>query len=231
MGGGGVNFLTGRGGWGAGLAYAGNVTLVGGDLGDELNGGNGHDELTGGGGADVLNGNAGDDRLEGDGGNDKLSGGEGKDFMVGGPGADTFTGGFGNDLLVAHDGEADTSINGGGDTDIAYYDPGLDPTPSAVETAIPAAPTRELLLRRRHACGDGADRARLRGNAQGGGERRAALRVRADRLRGRHDDEHRLDPGPRRAGRDRALRPRHVRRASSAPASPRSSTCRRSRWR
>ena len=140
-GGSGVNFLTGRGGWGAGLAFAGNVTLVGGDLGDELNGGNGSDQLTGGGGADVLNGNAGDDRLEGDGANDKLSGGEGKDFLVGGAGADTFTGGFGNDLLVAHDGEADTSINGGGDTDIAYYDPGLDPTPSAVETAIPAAPT------------------------------------------------------------------------------------------
>ena len=138
---GGVNFLTGRGGWGAGLAYAGNVTLVGGDLGDELNGGNGNDELTGGAGADILNGNAGDDRLEGNGGNDKLSGGEGKDFLVGGAGADTFTGGFGNDLLVAHDGEADASINGGGDTDIAYYDPGLDPTPSAVESAIPAAPT------------------------------------------------------------------------------------------
>ena len=140
-GGGGVNFLTGRGGWGAGLAYAGNVTLIAGDLGDELNGGNGHDELVGGAGNDVMNGNAGDDRLEGNGANDKLSGGEGKDFMVGGPGADTFTGGFGNDLLVAHDGQADTSINGGGDTDIAYYDPGLDPTPSATETAIPAAPS------------------------------------------------------------------------------------------
>jgi trimeric autotransporter adhesin len=138
---GGVNFLTGRGGWGAGLAFAGNVTLIGGDLADELNGGNGHDQLTGGGAADVMNGNAGDDRLEGDGGNDKLSGGEGKDFLVGGAGSDTFTGGFGNDLLVAHDGEADTSINGGGDTDIAYYDPGLDPTPSATETAIPASPS------------------------------------------------------------------------------------------
>jgi Ca2+-binding RTX toxin-like protein len=138
---GGVNFLTGRGGWGAGLAYAGDVTLLGGDLGDELNGGNGHDQLTGGAGADVLNGSAGDDRLEGNGANDKLSGGEGKDFMVGGAGSDTFTGGFGNDLLVAYDGEADASINGGGDTDIAYYDPGLDPTPGAVESAIPAAPT------------------------------------------------------------------------------------------
>jgi len=140
-GGGGVSLLTGRGGWGAGLAFAGNVTLIGGDLADELNGGNGHDLITGGGGSDVMTGNAGDDRIEGEGGNDRLSGGEGKDSIVGGAGADTFTGGFGNDLLLAHDGEADTSINGGGDTDIAYYDPGLDPTPSAVENVIPAAPT------------------------------------------------------------------------------------------
>jgi Ca2+-binding RTX toxin-like protein len=135
------NFLTGRGGWGAGLAYAGNVTLVGGDLGDELNGGNGNDELVGGAGNDVINGNAGDDRLEGGGANDKLSGGEGKDFMVGGPGADTFTGGFGNDLLVAHDGQADTSINGGGDTDIASTRRRAPPRPPSRRRRPRAAPT------------------------------------------------------------------------------------------
>ena len=59
-----MNFLTARGGWGAGLAYAGNVTLIAGDLGDELNGGNGHDVLRGGAGNDIISGNAGDDDLE-----------------------------------------------------------------------------------------------------------------------------------------------------------------------
>lgn len=118
-GGGGVNFLTGRGGWGAGLAYAGVVTLLAGDLGDELNGGNGNDLLVGGAGPDVMNGSAGDDRMQGAAGNDKLSGADGKDFLVGGPGADQLVGGFGNDFLNAFDGEADTQINGGPDIDLA----------------------------------------------------------------------------------------------------------------
>ena len=139
-GGGGVNALTGRGGWGAGAAYAGDVKLVAGDLGDTLNGGNGTDLLLGGAGNDTINGNAGDDRLEGNDGNDKLSGGENKDFLVGGTGADQFTGGFGNDILNAFDGQADTQINGGPDVDLAFYDPGVDPSPSAVETSVPAPP-------------------------------------------------------------------------------------------
>ena len=136
----GANILTGRGGWGAGLAFAGAVTLLGGDLADELNGGNGDDEIVGGDGNDVVNGNAGDDQVAGDAGNDKLSGGEGTDYIVGGAGADTFTGGFGNDFMVAFDGEADTSLNGGPDTDLAFVDPGVDPTPSAVEGLIDGPP-------------------------------------------------------------------------------------------
>ena len=139
-GGGGVNALTGRGGWGSGAAYAGDVTLLAGDLGDTLNGGNGSDLLLGGAGNDTINGNVGDDRLEGNDGNDKLSGGENKDFLVGGTGADQFTGGFGNDILNAFDGVADTQINGGPDVDLAFYDPGVDPSPSAVETSVPGAP-------------------------------------------------------------------------------------------
>jgi Ca2+-binding RTX toxin-like protein len=138
---GGINQLTARGGWGAGLAYNGSVTLLGGNLGDELNGGNGSDTLTGGAGADALNGNSGNDRLDGAGGNDKLSGGEGADYMIGGSGSDTFTGGFGNDFLVAYDGEADASINGGPDIDLAFYDPGLDPSPTATEASIGGPPT------------------------------------------------------------------------------------------
>ena len=140
-GGGGVNALTGRGGWGAGLAYNGEITLFGGPLEDTLNGGNGNDFAAGGDGADTISGNAGDDRLEGETGNDKLSGGEGKDFIVGGPGADQLTGGFGNDSLNAFDGEADTQINGGADIDVAFYDPGLDPTPTASEGKVPGPPT------------------------------------------------------------------------------------------
>ena len=139
-GGGGVNALTGRGGWGAGLAYAGDITLIGGDAGDELNGGNGNDVLTGGAGADTINGNAGDDRLKGNAGDDRLSGGDGKDFMLGEAGADRFLGGFGNDFLNAFDGQPDTQINGGPDVDVAFYDPGLDPVPSASESPVPGPP-------------------------------------------------------------------------------------------
>jgi Ca2+-binding RTX toxin-like protein len=137
---GGVNQLTGRGGWGAGAAYNGSVTLVGGSLGDTLNGGNGADTLTGGAGNDTMNGNDGNDSLDGAGGNDKVNGGAGTDHLVGGPGSDTFTGGFGNDFLVAFDGEADASINGGPDTDTAFYDAGIDPNPTATETSVAGPP-------------------------------------------------------------------------------------------
>jgi len=139
-GGGGGDFLTGRGGWGSGLAFAGSVTLVGGSLADELNGGNGDDLLLGGDGNDVMNGSAGHDEITAGPGTDTLSGGDGNDFMVGGAGADSLVGGFGNDLLLAFDGEADTLINGGPDTDTSYFDPGIDPSPSASERSIGAAP-------------------------------------------------------------------------------------------
>jgi Ca2+-binding RTX toxin-like protein len=137
---GGTNFLTGRGGWGAGLAYNGDITLLGGDGVDELNGGNGHDTIVGGGGADTINGNSGDDRLEGEAGDDRLSGGDGRDVLIGGPGSDQLIGGFGNDFMNAFDGEADPHLNGGPDIDITFYDPGLDPTPSASEGAVPGPP-------------------------------------------------------------------------------------------
>lgn len=137
---GGASFLTGRGGWGAGLAYNGDVTLLGGDDADELNGGNGHDTIAGGAGADTINGNAGDDRLEGEAGDDRLSGGDGRDVLIGGPGSDQLIGGFGNDFMNAFDGEADAHLNAGPDIDITFYDPGLDPTPSASEGAVPGPP-------------------------------------------------------------------------------------------
>ena len=137
LGGGGVNFLTGRGGFGAGLAYAGVLTLIGGDLGDELNGGNGHDVIVGGAANDVINGNAGNDQISGGGGNDSIAGGDGNDTIVGGAGVDTLNGGNNNDVLEADDDEADAQIHGGAGADTAYIDAGVDPATIAVETVIP----------------------------------------------------------------------------------------------
>jgi hypothetical protein len=44
---GGINFLTGRGGFGAGLAFPGGLVMVAGPNGDDLNGANGNDVIFG----------------------------------------------------------------------------------------------------------------------------------------------------------------------------------------
>ncbi|HXV33383.1 MAG TPA: calcium-binding protein, partial [Gaiellaceae bacterium] len=134
---GGANFLSGRGGFGAGLAYLGILTLVGGDLADELNGGNGNDVIQGGGGADAISGYAGNDQIDGGAGDDTITGSDGDDSIVGGAGADAMSGGFGNDVLEADDDEADVQIHGGPGSDTAYYDAGVDPATIAVENPIP----------------------------------------------------------------------------------------------
>lgn len=136
IGGTGVNFLTARGGWGAGLSYAGNTTITGGNGGDELNGGNGSDAITGGSGNDVINGSGGGDTLVGGGGSDRISGGDGGDTLTGGAGADSLVAGAGNDTLFANDGETDTQIHGGAGTDTATVDANIDPPTTAVETKI-----------------------------------------------------------------------------------------------
>ena len=146
---GGVNFLTGRGGFGAGLAYTGSAVLLGGDLGDELNGGNGSDVIVGGLGNDVMNGSSGNDEMTGGAGIDRLSGGDGNDAMIGGAGADELIGGNGDDFLDADDGETDTQIHGGANVDTAFYDGAfIDPAPIAVENAL-ADPGTEPRPRRR----------------------------------------------------------------------------------
>jgi Ca2+-binding RTX toxin-like protein len=137
-GGGGVNFLSGRGGFGAGLEYPGRLVLVAGDLGDEINGAGQGDTVIGGAGNDTVQGFAGNDTIYGNGGNDFLNGSDGDDTIVGGAGADSLVGGFDNDTLDAADDAADTQINGGPGTDTAYYDVGSDPAPSAVEILIGA---------------------------------------------------------------------------------------------
>jgi Ca2+-binding RTX toxin-like protein len=133
---GGDDFINGRGQGGAGLHFLGPLTIDGGDGNDEIVGSTDPDKLSGGPGNDVINAQAENDLVEGGSGNDSLTGSEGNDTLVGGPGADSFSAGYGNDVLDADDGEADTSFNGGPDTDTLYYDLGIDPSPSAVEVKI-----------------------------------------------------------------------------------------------
>jgi Ca2+-binding RTX toxin-like protein len=136
VGGSGVNFLTGRGGWGAGLAYQGAITITGGNLGDELNGGQGPDTITGGSGNDVINGYGGNDTLVGGAGNDRVSGGDGNDTITGGAGADDLIAGAGDDTIFANDSEADVQIHGAAGNDTATVDANLDPATIAVENKI-----------------------------------------------------------------------------------------------
>jgi Ca2+-binding RTX toxin-like protein len=136
VGGTGVNFLTARGGWGAGLAYQGATTITGGNVGDELNGGQGPDVITGGTGNDVVNGYGGNDTLVGGDGNDRLSGGDGNDTITGGAGADDMIAGAGDDTIFANDGETDVQIHGAAGVDTATVDANLDPGTVAVENKI-----------------------------------------------------------------------------------------------
>ncbi|MEZ5996460.1 MAG: cadherin domain-containing protein [Hyphomonadaceae bacterium] len=104
---------------------AGNDTIRGGDLGNDLLGGDGNDTLIGGKLDDWMFGGAGDDRLyagavanpsasastltsvdggngdylDGGEGNDALYGGTGSDWLAGGAGVDTLYGGAGGDIL------------------------------------------------------------------------------------------------------------------------------------
>jgi Ca2+-binding RTX toxin-like protein len=131
-----VNFITARGGWGAGLAYPGSTTITGGVSDGELNGGNGPDAITGGGGADFINGSGGNDTLSGDIGDDRLSGGEENETITGGAGFDNMIAGAGRDTLFANDAETDEQIDGGAGTDTATIDANLDPATVAVENVI-----------------------------------------------------------------------------------------------
>lgn len=70
---------------------AGNDTLTGGGVWDQLDGGTGNDILDGRGGADSLTGGAG---------NDQLLGGDGDDVLMPGPGLDSVDGGTGIDTLL-----------------------------------------------------------------------------------------------------------------------------------
>jgi Ca2+-binding RTX toxin-like protein len=132
-GGGGVNSLGARGGFGTGTVYGGALVAYAGPLGDTILGGLGNDTLVGGAGNDTLEGREGDDTLDGAGGNDSLAGHAGNDTLTGGSGSDTFIGGSEDDVFNAIDGEADASISGGPGVDTANYDAALDTSVVAVE--------------------------------------------------------------------------------------------------
>jgi Ca2+-binding RTX toxin-like protein len=134
----GVNTISAKGGFGSGTIYLGKAVIINGDGGGLIQGGSGNDELNGGAGNDQIEGQNGDDTIDGGAGNDVLLGQGGNDLMTGGPGADEFLGATGNDTMHAEDDEADTSINGGGEVDTAYFDLGIDPDPSATENEIPS---------------------------------------------------------------------------------------------
>lgn len=100
--------------------FGGSDILSGGNeigFGDKILGGNGRDRVLG---------EGGDDALYGEAGNDTVKGGAGNDIVVGGPGNDILGGGPGGDKINARDGERDTILICGSESDRIFYDRGLD---------------------------------------------------------------------------------------------------------
>lgn len=89
----GNDVFTGGGGRGTGAAFAGALTVFGGEGNDTLTGGDGVDEINGGPGKDVIAGGAGNDTLNGDEGDDTFDQGTEPD------GADVISGGDGIDIV------------------------------------------------------------------------------------------------------------------------------------
>jgi Ca2+-binding RTX toxin-like protein len=81
----------------------------------------GNDSLSGGSGNDTLSGGAGIDNLNGDADNDILNGGADADTLAGGSGENIVNGGAGSDFILAFDPTATDTIDGGADTDTAYF--------------------------------------------------------------------------------------------------------------
>lgn len=101
------------------------MTLMGGEMADDLSGSSAADMISGGGGADMLMGGAGGDTVDGGAGDDEIIGGSGGDMLTGGAGNDTITsssgeamidGGEGNDKVIVFSG--DGVLNGGAGMDL-----------------------------------------------------------------------------------------------------------------
>ncbi|MGH7357252.1 MAG: calcium-binding protein [Candidatus Rokuibacteriota bacterium] len=137
---GGHDVVNARGSGGSGLAFLGPVTIEGGEGDDLIRGAHGADVLDGGPGNDRVEGHHNSDVMDGGPGDDDMSAGDGADTVTGGSGSDSFALSSGDDTVLADDGEADGPISGGGGNDTAFYDAGLDPTPSAVENHFPTTP-------------------------------------------------------------------------------------------
>jgi serralysin len=100
------------------IAGAGNDTLIGNDIANEITGNAGNDYIRGNGGNDTLIGGLGTDFLDGGDGNDTLLGGAGNDMLRGGAGANILSGGAGDDSITvnsADDTLRDTWADMGGD--------------------------------------------------------------------------------------------------------------------
>ncbi|SMX39538.1 calcium-binding protein [Maliponia aquimaris] len=95
--------------------YAGNDTLVGGDLADLIDGGADHDLLIGRAGNDTLTGDTGNDTIIGGAGDDRIDSGSNDDMLNGNAGSDTIFAGDGNDIVVGQDGN--DYLDGGADND------------------------------------------------------------------------------------------------------------------
>lgn len=108
---GGADLVRGYGN--ADVLYGGNEV----GFGDKILGGNANDRVLG---------QGGDDALYGENGNDRVNGGAGNDIVVGGPGNDILGGGAGGDEINARDGEKDTILICGSESDRIFYDRGLD---------------------------------------------------------------------------------------------------------
>lgn len=103
---------------------AGDDTLTGGQLFDQMHGSKSNDIITGGGGDDMIWGDTGNDTLLGGTGSDLLSGGEGNDTISGGKGGDALHGGKGDDLV--HGNNGDDVVLGASGSDTLWGDAGND---------------------------------------------------------------------------------------------------------
>ncbi|CAG2147354.1 hypothetical protein LMG19282_03139 [Cupriavidus campinensis] len=107
---------------------AGNDTLVGFSIADNMHGLDGADVLYGRGGDDRLDGGAGSDTLYGEAGADTLLGGDANDTLYGGDGGDVLYGDNGNDALeggAGNDqldgGAGDDTLTGGVGSDVYVF--------------------------------------------------------------------------------------------------------------
>jgi Ca2+-binding RTX toxin-like protein len=131
---GGDDFFDARGTFGAGLGFKAPVTAYGGEGNDYLRGNLLGDSLYGELGNDHIEGLYGNDFIDAGPGNDEVLGSSGDDVIQLGPGFDSVVAGSENDTVYADDGEADSTLSGGGQVDSITYDCGLDAAPSQFET-------------------------------------------------------------------------------------------------